>query len=309
MPNRISLFLATLLAILAALLPAAEPTLADVRYGPHERHVLDFYRAPARNLSPVLIFFHGGGFKAGDKRSFRDKADMYLQAGISVVSANYRFSQHAIYPAPMLDGARVVQFVRAKAPEWSIDPARVVLSGSSAGATLSLWIALHDDLADPRSDDPIAKISTRVACVSVKNAPSSMDPVLIRKEFGSTNFGAMLALYGVRTLEEFSAPAVRRQALDGSPLEHASKDDPPLFLEFSGALTKTPLPPDTKFGGWIHHPHFGELMKQRYDQLGLECHFYHAGKPALEGAEIAFLRKALAPRIVFRGLTGHAGAR
>ena len=161
---------------------------------------------------------------------------------------------------------------------------------------MALWIALHDDLADPRSDDPIARISTRVLCVSVKNAPSSMDPVLIQKEFGSRNFGAMLALYGAKTLEEYSTPAMRKLARDGSPLEHATKDDPPLFLEFTGDLTKTPLPADTKFGGWIHHPHFGELMQRKYDELGLECHFYHAGKPAPEGTEIAFLKKCFAPR-------------
>ena len=50
----------------------------------------------------------------------------YVQAGITVVSANYRFvkgdDQAAPYPAPMLDGARVVQFVRSQAKQWNIDP-------------------------------------------------------------------------------------------------------------------------------------------------------------------------------------------
>jgi acetyl esterase len=280
----------------ADLLAAAQPTEADVRYGPHERNVLDFYKAPAAGPAPVLIFFHGGGFKAGDKRSFGDKADRYLRAGISVVSSNYRFSQHAIYPGPMLDGARVVQFVRSKAREWNIDPRKVVLSGSSAGATISLWIALHDDLADPAGADAIARISTRVSCVTVTNGPTFMDPERIRKEFGVTDFGGMLQFFGVGTLEEFSAPPVRRLALDSSPIEHAGKGDPPLFLDYTGALTPMPLPADTMFGDWIHHPHSGELLKQKYDQLGLECLFYHRGKPAPEGAEIAFLNKHLASR-------------
>jgi acetyl esterase len=270
---------------------SAEPTLADVRYGPHEGNVLDFFKSEAQGPAPVLIFFHGGGFRGGDKRSFREQAGQYLQAGISVVSANYRLSQQAIYPAPMLDGARVVQFVRSKAREWNINASQVAVSGSSAGGTLALWIALHDDLADAAAADPIARISTRVSCASVKIAPSSMDPEFILKHLGSTQFGAMLALHGAKTLEEYRTPKFRKQALDASPIEHATPDDPPLFLWYGSELTPTPLPPDTRFNGWIHHPRFGELLKQKYDQLGLECHFFHRGHPAPQGAEIDFLRK------------------
>ena len=48
-------------------------------------------------------------------------------------------------------------------------------------------------------------------------------------------------------------------------------------------------------------------MQRKYDELGLECHFYHAGKPAPSGAEIAFLRKvfarkAYAPDVIKKGL-------
>jgi acetyl esterase/lipase len=279
-------------SLLAAAGQAAEPTLADVHYGPHERHVLDFFKAASEGPTPVLIFFHGGGFRGGDKGVFRERANGFLQAGISVVSANYRLNYQATYPAPMLDGARVVQFVRWKAKEWNIDASRVALSGSSAGATMALWIALHDDLADPASPDPVARISTRVSCASVKNGPSSMDPEFILKYLGATDLGAMLALHGVKTREEYMTPKMRKQALDASPLEHASPDDPPLFLDYAGDLTPTPLPADTRFGVWIHHPRFGELLKEKCDKLGLECHFYHRGKPAPAGAELAFLRKA-----------------
>jgi acetyl esterase/lipase len=43
------------------------PTFEDVRYGPHERHVLDFWQAPSGRPTPVLVSVHGGGFVAGDK--------------------------------------------------------------------------------------------------------------------------------------------------------------------------------------------------------------------------------------------------
>ena len=214
------------LGLVVSLAPAAEPDLRDVRYGPHERNLLDVCKAAGHEAAPVIIYFHGGGFTGGDKTAFAAAADRYLKRGISVVSANCRFSRDAIYPGPMLDGARALQFVRSKAKEWNMDSRRVALSGGSAGATMSLWIALHDELADPRSRDPVARVSTRVACVTVKNAPTTLEPDLLVKYLGATEFRA-----------------------------------------------------------WIHHPRFGEIMKQKYDELGLECRFYYRGKPAPPEAE------------------------
>src|SRR5437879_1416694 len=50
--------------------PAAarpKPTFADVKYGPHERNVLDFWKADTKEPAPVVVAIHGGGFMAGDK--------------------------------------------------------------------------------------------------------------------------------------------------------------------------------------------------------------------------------------------------
>ena len=103
-----------------------EPTIADVRYGKYDRNFLDVFQAKTTNPAPVLIYFHGGGWMHGDKKSFNPEP--ILKAGISVVAANYRFTtgtpDAAPYPAPMLDSARVVQFVRSKAKDWHIDPNR-----------------------------------------------------------------------------------------------------------------------------------------------------------------------------------------
>ena len=100
-------------------------TAADVSYGPHERNRLDFWRAESTRATPVLVFFHGGSFKAGDKANVLTRPIFAecLAAGISVVSANYRFSTDAPFPAPMDDGACAVQFVRSQAKQWDIDPA------------------------------------------------------------------------------------------------------------------------------------------------------------------------------------------
>ena len=47
--------------------------------------------------------------------------------------------------------ARAIQFLRTKAKEWNFNPARIAVIGGSAGAASSLWLAYHDDMADPKA--------------------------------------------------------------------------------------------------------------------------------------------------------------
>ena len=66
------------------------PTQANVRYGPHERNVLDFWKAKSDKPTPLLFFIHGGGWTGGDKAGIA-VVQRFLKAGISVVSINYRY--------------------------------------------------------------------------------------------------------------------------------------------------------------------------------------------------------------------------
>jgi len=162
-----------------------KPTLAGVRYGEHERHVLDFWRAASMAPTPVAFVIHGGGWTGGSKERLDRFVDAgaLLQAGISVVAINYRYvsqgKAEGVEPpvkAPLHDAARAIQFVRSKAAEWNIDKTRVAATGGSAGACSSLWLAFHDDLADPKSDDPVARESTRALGLGVGvNAGHDLD--------------------------------------------------------------------------------------------------------------------------------------
>src|SRR5688500_20094348 len=123
-----TLLLVALLASPARAQPAARraskppPDLANEKYGPHPRNVLDLWKAKSDKPTPLVVFIHGGGFRAGDKSQLdADLLAKLLDAGISVAAINYRLSQHAPFPAPMLDGGRAVQFARSKAKEWSIE--------------------------------------------------------------------------------------------------------------------------------------------------------------------------------------------
>ena len=262
------------------------PDFADVAYGQHRRQVLDFWKAESDSPAPVLVFFHGGGFRAGNKKllSLQIRA---LPHGVSAASANYRFvtEEGVTLREVMQDSARVIQFLRAKADEWHIDPARIALTGGSAGGVISLWLAFHDDLADPKSDDPLGRFSTRVTCALPLSAPTSLDPRVILKHVGGRPdvHPSMMPCFDVDSIDQLEQPEKRKMVEEYSPINHASEDDPPVFLFYGRAPTEGLLPEDASYGVSIHNGKFGVMLKERMDELGVECLLQYQGRGAEDG--------------------------
>jgi acetyl esterase/lipase len=279
-----------------------EPTLADVRYGKYDRDVLDVFEVKTAKPAPVLIYFHGGGWLGGDKKNANPEP--ILKRGIAVVSANYRFTtgtpDAAPYPAPMLDSARVVQFVRSKAKEWNIDPNRIALTGSSAGAVICMWIAYHDDMAKPRSADPVERFSTRVTCILPESGPCTLDPKIILQRVGGnpTVTDALLPFFAVKSLAELNTPEKQKLVADASPITHVTKNAAPTFMQYMFPLGGTPLPADTPVNVSIHHSEFGRILKEKLDAAGVENVLQTAGDGSDPQAFWAFLVKHLKPDAV-----------
>lgn len=262
------------------------PTYADVAYGPHERNVLDFYEAPSRKPAPLLIRIHEGAFVEGDKREDLSPVTVRVlkYSGIHLASINYRFcdGKDVIFPAPLLDGARAVQFLRSKAEEWNIDPERVACYGGSSGAGIALWIGFHDDLADPDNPDPVLRQSTRLTAIGNFEGQPTYDPIKIKELMRGRTWEhpSMLKIFGIKTAAEalHPTPRLRRLYDEGSAITFLTKDDPPVFMSYEEA--DGPLPADAKPGEGIHHPNFGRMLKERLDELGIENIFlnHNAGK-------------------------------
>ncbi|HEY5314806.1 MAG TPA: alpha/beta hydrolase [Pirellulales bacterium] len=265
----------------AAQPPAArlqlEPTYADVSYGPAKRNVLDFYQAASDKPAPLLVHIHGGGFVAGDKRQGVNPGMVKIlnASGIHFASINYRFvdGDQVIFPAPQMDGARAVQFLRSKAGEWNIDPKRVACFGGSAGAGISLWIGFHPDLADPGSSDPVLRESTRICGVGSFGGQPTYDPIEIRELIGGRAWEhpSIFKVFGLHNAEEALHPTPAQQKLydESAAITWLTKDDPPVFMVYNEP--DGPLPADARPGQGIHHPNFGKLLKKRMDDLGIEC--------------------------------------
>ncbi|MGE0412905.1 MAG: alpha/beta hydrolase fold domain-containing protein [Verrucomicrobiales bacterium] len=226
-----------------------------MRYGPHERNVIDVWLAKSPEPTPLMVYIHGGGFSGGDKRSVGAASiENYRKMGWSVAAVNYRFIRTAPAPAGYLDCGRAIQFIRSKAKAWNIDKNLIASTGGSAGAGTSLWLAIHDDLADPQSSDPVARESTRLTCVAVDSAQCSYDPRFV-EAFGIPRpslerHGFFLAFYGI-TRDEIDSEKAHRLYTEMAAISHLTKDDPPAMLSYGfpdrDADPKT-APPPTRGG-------------------------------------------------------------
>jgi acetyl esterase/lipase len=91
--------------------------------------------------SPGLIYFHGGGFVAGDLDSHDSICRSLCDAsGCRLLSVEYRLAPEHPFPAALSDGFAATKWIAAHAADFGVDPARLALCGDSAGATLATVI-------------------------------------------------------------------------------------------------------------------------------------------------------------------------
>jgi acetyl esterase/lipase len=260
---------------------ADEPKkLIGVAYGPHPRQVLDFYQAKSDKPTPVVFYIHGGGWQNGDKKT---NPKPFLDKGISVAAINYRYVKNGVelkivppVKAPLEDAARALQFVRSKAAEWNIDKKRIGATGGSAGACSSLWLAFHDDMADPSSKDPIARESTRLYCAAVNGAQTSLDPKELRAWMPNYGYGAHA--FGLPNFQSLidNREKVLPWIKEYSPIEHVTKDDPPIGLFYGGDK-------DAKVGDSpkdpTHSPILGIQLAKKLEAVGVDVVLVYPGHP------------------------------
>jgi acetyl esterase len=253
------------------------PNHADVRYGPHDRNVLDLYLADSPRATPLVLFIHGGGFMGGDKRDVSpSQLRSFLSAGFSVSALNYRLTSTAPAPAAYSDCGLAVQFLRFNAKKWNIDANRIAATGSSAGAGISMWLAFHDDLADPKSGHPIARQSTRLTCIAVSDGQSSYDPRFAEKiGVPRPNFDRhpfFLPFYGLKQ-SEIDTPKAYKLYEEMAPITYLSKDDPPALLDYN--FRNEAVDSKSELRLVVHHPLYGVALKERMDRLGIACIVQH----------------------------------
>jgi acetyl esterase/lipase len=120
----------------------AQKELKDIVFArtPEKELKMDIYfPANKQENRPVLMWIHGGGWKAGSKNNCQLK--YLVEHGYVVASISYRFSQEAKFPAQIHDCKAALRYLKANAKKYGIDKNRIAVSGASAGGQLAALMA------------------------------------------------------------------------------------------------------------------------------------------------------------------------
>jgi acetyl esterase/lipase len=165
------------LGFLAANAPAvfgAYKRYANIAFGPDPQQRLDVYVPEnAAGPRPVVVFWHGGRWRYGDKRDYRFVGAALAESGYVVMVANYRHYPQVKMPGFMSDAALAVLWAAAHAAEFGGAQERLYLMGHSAGAHLAALLTL-----DPRYFAAAGGPAPRIAGVIGLSGPYDFLPLL-----------------------------------------------------------------------------------------------------------------------------------
>lgn len=161
--------LALILATAGAGRAGEAQTSEELTYATHDGVVLKgtFYRPSGAGPAPVIVAVHGGGWRLGDRTVYRYWGPYLAAQGYAVFAIEYRLGPKT-YPQAVQDVRAAVQYVRGRARELGVDPARVGLMGDSAGGQLAALVGLAGEepqFARGYPGDAYAGVSTAVKVV------------------------------------------------------------------------------------------------------------------------------------------------
>jgi len=201
-------------------LPAGTDAHRDIAYVPGggNSQSLDLFIPgnPTKPL-PVVVWIHGGAWKAGDKKFC--PAMPLLNRGYAVASLNYRLSQEAIFPAQIHDCKAALRWLRANAQKYHLDPNRIGVWGGSAGGHLVALLGTSGGVKELEGDEGNLKYSSRVQAVCDWFGPS--DFTSIRSQAADGPVAALLG--GI-------ASEAKQKAILASPVTYVNKANPPFLI-------------------------------------------------------------------------------
>ena len=175
-----------------------------------------YWPPQAGDARPALLLVHGGGWVNGDRNQLHGYGILLGRIGYVCVATEYRLAGEAKWPAQIHDVKAALRWMRANAAHLGIDPAKIAISGNSAGAHLALLAAGTPNLSEFEGDGGNAGAGTQVAAAVGFYAPTVL--------YGGTpqaqeHFGFLFGPgYGEAT------------ARAASPIDHASASFPPALL-------------------------------------------------------------------------------
>lgn len=195
------------------------------------RQRLDLYlpKTPKNDKPlPVVVFIHGGAWRAGDKRGGFGTVGPLVDSGeYAGVSVGYRLTGEAIWPAQIHDCKAAIRWLKANAKKYNLDPDRIGVTGTSAGGHLVAMLGTSGDIAALEGDiGEHTGVNSRVACVVDQYGPTE----LLAMGGGHNDAASPESQLIGGAIQEN-----KKAARNASPTTYASADDPPfLFIHGTG---------------------------------------------------------------------------
>ncbi|MFN7924427.1 MAG: alpha/beta hydrolase [Bryobacteraceae bacterium] len=172
---------------------------------------LDAWIPEGKGPFPTVIVVHGGGWEAGDKQTFvKPLFEPLRNSGFTWFTINYRLAPKYPFPACTDDTFKAVEWVKAHAKEFKVNPKKIALMGESAGGHIVAYVGAH------------GKGATSVAAVVDFYGPHD----LLRRE---KQRGLGKNLKQLLHIEELNAESEKKLA-DASPINYVHGKMPPFLF-------------------------------------------------------------------------------
>ncbi len=282
--KQIGSWVAVLMVALATSSLGAEfKKMKDIRFAEIDGHELklDLYLPPEAKNPPLIVWVHGGAWRAGSKNKM-PLTDL-VREGFAVASVDYRLSPVAKFPAAIHDIKGAIRFLRAKRKDYGFNAEKIAIAGASAGGHL------------------VALVGTTNGHKALEgeiggNLDQSSDVQAILSYYGASNFMTILdqsTSHGlsvrVPALELFiggrpeDVPDLAKLA---SPVFHVDRNDPPLLLIHGDQDPQMPINQSHELHG-------------KYKELGLTVQFEvvhgaaHGGKAFHDARRVKLVNRFL----------------
>ena len=216
-----------------------------------KRHQMDIYLPPnAGAKTPLIVWVHGGAWMMGNR--FNDMSYMgntikgLLDSGYALATIEYRYSTDAIFPAPLQDCNRAVEFLYQHASEYKLDKNRIGLIGFSAGGHLASLMALSGNNAVAAFYPGAIKPHFKIKCVLDYYGPSDFITLGSNPDTSiNNNRSSISILLGGMPLQK---PDIAKQA---SPTTYVDKNDPPFFIVQGEKDESVPYTQSQMLAAWL----------------------------------------------------------
>lgn len=268
-------------------LPEGTKAQRNLEYGGHERQRLDLYTPEkADGPTPVIVWVHGGAWMGGGKDA-GVPALPFVAKGYAVASINYRFSQHAPFPAQIEDCKAAVGWLKANAKANNLDPERIGVWGASSGGHLVALLGTTGSVKDFGGDPGDRRVQAVVDFFGPTDFLQMDAHALPGSTFKHDPAGSPESRLVGGPIQENAEKAAR-----ANPIKYVTKDVPP-FLIVHGE--RDPLVP----------VHQSALLYEALKQAKADVTFYKiagAGHgspefntPMMQAAVLAFFDRHLKP--------------